>query len=191
MSTAPSPGWKAPLAMRQGRSNRPVTARHPLGLAPNSWARTVVKNGKGVQQFLRCFAPTSSPNVQLRVTPRLSPLLLYSARGREYVPSLSYANANRPWQLFEQVFHGLYAKVAAKTTGKHKFRFKNKLVSIDSTVIDLSLSMYDWAKYQRTKGAVKLHLVLDHDGYLPCFGVVTDGKVGDVKVAQWIDFGAG
>lgn len=64
-------------------------------------------------------------------------------------------------------------------------------MSIDSTVIDLSLSLYDWAKYQRTKGAVKLHLVLDHDGYLPCFGVVTDGKVADVKVAQWIDFGAG
>ena len=105
--------------------------------------------------------------------------------------SLSYANAHRPWQLFEQVFHGLYDKVAAKAAGRHKFRFKNKLVSIDSTVIDLSLSMYDWAKYQRTKGAVKLHLVLDHDGYLPCFGVVTDGKVADVKVAQWIDFGAG
>jgi len=51
--------------------------------------------------------------------------------------------------------------------------------------------MYDWAKTQRTKGAVKLHLVLDHDGYLPCLGVVTDGKVGDVKVAQQIDFGAG
>jgi len=105
--------------------------------------------------------------------------------------SLAYANAHRPWQLFEQVFHGLYAKVAAKVTGKRKFRFKNKLVSIDSTVIDLSLSMFDWAKYQRTKGAVKLHLVLDHDGYLPCFGVVTDGKVADVSVAQWLDFGAG
>jgi hypothetical protein len=105
--------------------------------------------------------------------------------------SLSYANAHRPRQLFEQVFHGPYDKVAAKATGRHKFRFKNKLVSIDSTVIDLSLSLYDWAKYQRTKGAVKLHLVLDHDGYLPCFGVVTDGKVADVKVAQWIDFGAG
>ena len=76
--------------------------------------------------------------------------------------TLSYANGHRPWQLFEQVFHGLYARVAAKTTGKRKFRFKNKLVSIDSTVIDLSLSMYDWAKFQRTKGAVKLHLVLDH-----------------------------
>jgi hypothetical protein len=75
--------------------------------------------------------------------------------------------------------------------GPRKFRFKNKLVSIDSTVIDLSLSMYDWAKYQRTKGAVKLHLVLDHDGYLPCFGVVTDGTVGDVRVAQALQFDPG
>lgn len=105
--------------------------------------------------------------------------------------SLAYANAHRPWKLFEQVFHALYEKVSSKVTGKRKFRFKNKLVSIDSTVIDLSLSMFDWAKYQRTKGAVKLHLVLDHDGYLPCFGVITDGKVADVSVAQWLDFGAG
>jgi Domain of unknown function (DUF4372)/Transposase DDE domain len=105
--------------------------------------------------------------------------------------SLSYANAHRPWQLFEQVFHGLYEKVSSKATGRRKFRFNNKLVSIDSTVIDVSLSMFDWAKYQRTKGAVKLHLVLDHDGYLPCFGVVTDGKVADVSVAQWLQFGAG
>jgi Domain of unknown function (DUF4372)/Transposase DDE domain len=106
--------------------------------------------------------------------------------------SLSYANAHRPWQLFEAIFHGLYQKVASSVQGhKGKFRFKNKLVSIDSTVIDLSLSMYDWAKYQRTKGAVKLHLVLDHDGYLPCFGVVTDGTVGDVTVAQALTFTPG
>ncbi len=106
--------------------------------------------------------------------------------------SLSYANAHRPWELFEGVFHGLFEKVASTVKGqRRKFRFKNKLVSIDSTVIDLSLSMYDWAKYQRTKGAVKLHLVLDHDGYLPCFGVVTDGKVHDVKVAQELRFTPG
>lgn len=106
--------------------------------------------------------------------------------------TLAYANAHRPWQLFEAVFHDLYAKVAGSVKGpKRKFRFKNKLVSIDSTVIDLSLSMYDWAKYQRTKGAVKLHLVLDHDGYLPCFGVVTDGTVGDVTVAQALTFAPG
>lgn len=102
--------------------------------------------------------------------------------------SLSYANGHRPWELFERVFYGLFDIVAAKAVGKKKFRFKNKLVSLDSTVIDLCLSLYDWAKYRRTKGAVKLHLVLDHDGYLPCFGLVTDGTVADVKAAWPIAF---
>ena len=105
--------------------------------------------------------------------------------------SLSYANGHRPWQLFEKVFYGLYEIVAAKVVGKKKFRFKNKLVSLDSTVIDLCLSMYDWAKFRRTKGAVKLHLVLDHDGYLPCFGIITEGKVHDVKAAHQIYFAPG
>jgi Domain of unknown function (DUF4372)/Transposase DDE domain len=105
--------------------------------------------------------------------------------------SLSSANGHRPWELFEQVFYGLFDIVAAKAVGKKKFRFKNKLVSLDSTVIDLCLSMYDWAKYRRTKGAVKLHLVLDHDGYLPCFGLVTDGTVADVKAAWHIAFAPG
>ena len=102
--------------------------------------------------------------------------------------SLSYANGHRPWELFEKVFYGLFETVAAKAVGKKKFRFKNKLVSLDSTVIDLCLSMYDWAKFRRTKGAVKLHLVLDHDGYLPCFGIITDGKVADVKAAHQMHF---
>jgi len=105
--------------------------------------------------------------------------------------SLSYANGHRPWQLFEKVFYGLLAIVAAKAVGKKKFRFKNKLVSLDSTVIDLCLSMYDWAKFRRTKGAVKLHLVLDHDGYLPCFGLITEGKVHDIKAAHQIRFAPG
>ena len=105
--------------------------------------------------------------------------------------SLSYANGHRPWELFEKVFYGLFEVVAAKAVGKKKFRFKNKLVSLDSTVIDLCLSLYDWAKFRRTKGAVKLHLVLDHDGYLPCFGIITDGKVADVKAAHQMHFTSG
>jgi len=105
--------------------------------------------------------------------------------------SLAYANGHRPWQLFEKVFYELFEMVAAKVVGKKKFRFKNKLVSLDSTVIDLCLSMYDWAKFRRTKGAVKLHLVLDHDGYLPCFGIITEGKVHDVKAAHQIHFAPG
>ena len=105
--------------------------------------------------------------------------------------SLSYANAHRPWELFQQVFYGLYETVAASVRAPRKFRFKHKLVSLDSTVIDLCLSMYDWAKFRRAKGAVKLHLVLDHDGYLPCFGIITEGSVHDVKVAQQIHFAPG
>lgn len=105
--------------------------------------------------------------------------------------SLAYANAHRPWQLFEQVFYGLYEKVAGAVRAPRKFRFKHKLVSLDSTVIDLCLSIYDWARFRRTKGAVKLHLVLDHDGYLPCFGLITEGSVHDVKVAQQLHFAPG
>ncbi|MEW6025508.1 MAG: IS4 family transposase, partial [Pseudomonadota bacterium] len=93
--------------------------------------------------------------------------------------------------MFEKVFYGLFGIVTAKAVGKKKFRIKNKLVSLDSTVIDLCLSMYDWAKFRRTKGAVKLHLVLDHDGYLPCFGLITDGKVHDVKAAHQMHFAPG
>ena len=105
--------------------------------------------------------------------------------------SLSYANAHRPWELYEKVFYALFENVAAKVVGKRKFRFKNKLVSLDSTTIDLCLSMYDWARFMRTKGAVKLHLMLDHDGYLPRFAVISDGKVSDVEVARQIEFAAG
>ena len=53
------------------------------------------------------------------------------------------------------------------------------------------MSLYDWAKFRRTKGAVKLHLVLDHDGYLPSFAVITEGKVSDVKVAHTLKFEPG
>jgi hypothetical protein len=72
-----------------------------------------------------------------------------------------------------------------------KFRFKNRLLSIDSTTVELCANMFDWAKWRRAKGALKLHLVLDHDGYLPCFGLVTEGAVADVRVAQNLRFPKG
>ena len=53
------------------------------------------------------------------------------------------------------------------------------------------MSVFDWAKYRRTKGAVKLHLMLDHDGLLPCYGVITDGKQHDVTVTRQWQFAPG
>ena len=67
-----------------------------------------------------------------------------------------------------------------ETRKKRKFRFKNPLLS-DATVIDLCATMFDWAKFRLTKGAVKLHLLLDHDGYLPSFAVITEGKKHEVR----------
>lgn len=105
--------------------------------------------------------------------------------------SLAYANEHRPWQLYEHLFYRLLARCRAAVPLPRKFRFKQKLVRLDSTVIDLCLSAFDWATFRRTKGAIKLHLVLDHDGYLPCFAVVTEGKMSDVKVAQRLTFTPG
>ena len=106
--------------------------------------------------------------------------------------TLSYANYHRPWELYQQIFFQLLSRCeGVASLAGHKFRFKNKLMSLDSTIIDLCLSMYDWAHFRRAKGAVKLHLLLDHDGYLPRFAVVTDGKTHDVKVAKSLRFEAG
>jgi IS4 transposase len=75
--------------------------------------------------------------------------------------------------------------------GRRKFRFKHKLLSLDATMIPLCLSVFDWALYRRSKGAVKLHLVLDHDGYLPQFAVITDGKTSDIEVGRRLQFEPG
>jgi hypothetical protein len=105
--------------------------------------------------------------------------------------TLAYANEHRPWELFEGVFHELLAKCQALTAGKKKFRFKNKLVSLDSTVIDLCASLFDWAKFRRTKGAIKLHLLLDHEGYLPSMAVITEAIQHDIRVARTLHFEPG
>jgi hypothetical protein len=104
--------------------------------------------------------------------------------------TLAYANAHRPPGLFEDIFHSLLERCQGLSP-RRKFRFKNKLVSMDATVIDLCLKMFDWAKFRCTKGAVKLHLLLDHDGCLPCFGVITEGKVHEIRVARSLKFPPG
>jgi hypothetical protein len=91
--------------------------------------------------------------------------------------------------LYEGVFYVLLKRCESVAAGKkRKFKFHHKLLSIDSTVIPLCLSMFDWAKYKRAKGAVKLHMVLDHDGYLPSYAVLSDGKTSDITAAKTMTF---
>ena len=105
--------------------------------------------------------------------------------------TLAYANQHRPAELFERTFTQLRERCRAVAPGKHKFRFKNRLVSLDATLIELCATMFDWAKYRRTKGAVKLHLLLDHAGYLPSYAVVTEGREHEVRMARALKLDAG
>ena len=98
--------------------------------------------------------------------------------------TLSYANAKRPWAMYKDLFYQTLSLCRNHAPGKHKFRFKNKLLSLDSSTISLCLEMFPWAEYRRTKGAVKLHLLLDHDGYLPSYALITNGKKSDVKMTR-------
>ena len=104
--------------------------------------------------------------------------------------TLAYANSKRPWEVYRDIFGQLLAKCRDEAPG-HTFRFKNKLYSLDATVIDLAVSLFDWARFTTTKGAVKLHLLLDHDGYLPTFAHITEGNVPDLKVARTLKLPTG
>ena len=105
--------------------------------------------------------------------------------------TLSYANEHRPWEVYRSVFERLLGRCQAVVGPRQKFRFKNKLLSLDASVIDLCARLYDWARYRRTKGGVKLHLLLDHDGYLPTFAVIEAARVPEVKIARQLRFEAG
>jgi hypothetical protein len=107
--------------------------------------------------------------------------------------TLSYANAHRPWQLYQAIFEHTLARCQAEAAQltRRKFRFKHKLLSLDSSMVELCAETFDWARYKRAKGALKLHLVLDHDGCLPCYAVITEGKRGDITEARKIDFAPG
>jgi Domain of unknown function (DUF4372)/Transposase DDE domain len=110
--------------------------------------------------------------------------------GTTYAPlrsTLSYANEHRPAALFEELFWTASARFREQQTlgsRKHKFRFKNKLLSRDSTTISLCLTMFPWAQFRRAKGGVKAHVLLDHDDYLPAYVLITEAQRSDVKLAD-------
>jgi hypothetical protein len=112
---------------------------------------------------------------------KLSHLRLSSSPKRS---SLSYANAHRPWEIYQELFFVMLGRFQDSLAGPKRFRFKNKLLSMDATVIDLCLSLFPWADFRQTKGAVKVHVLLDHDGYFPTFAHITDGKAGDSRTCR-------
>jgi len=98
--------------------------------------------------------------------------------------SISYQNKHRDWKLFRAYYYKILEKLSAEAGFKQiKFKIKSKIYLLDSTTISLCLSLFDWAKYRTSKGAIKLHTLLDYDGNLPSYIHISDGKVGDNKGA--------
>ncbi len=104
--------------------------------------------------------------------------------------NLSRINENKPSTLYEALFGKLLHRCQGLAPG-HNFRFKNALYSLDASTIDLCLSVFPWADFRTTKGAIKLHVGLNHAGYLPEFVTLTEGKDHDITVGRMLNFPKG
>lgn len=171
--------------------SRPQFARHVRDLKAERYA----KGFRAWDQFVAMlFCHLAQAKSLREITGGLKTCLgKLNHIGMEHAPArstLSYANGHRPWELFQRVFQDLVG-VCQEVAPRHRFRFRNPLHSLDATVIELCQSMFDWAKYIKTKGAVKLHLLLDHDGHLPTWALLTEGKVHEVRVARLLRLPAG
>jgi len=102
--------------------------------------------------------------------------------------SISYINAHRGWTFFRDVYFSLLKESKVKV---NRIRLNRKLFILDSTLIPLCLSLFDWAYYRKMKGAIKIHTVLDHDSCLPVFIRMTDGKTSDIEIAEKLSFPKG
>jgi hypothetical protein len=104
--------------------------------------------------------------------------------------TLAEANERRPAALYQSLFATLYARGQAVAPG-HGLRFKNPLLSLDSTTISLCLNLFPWAHFRTAKGAIKVHTLLDHAGHLPAVVVMTAGKGSDIAMARGLQLPKG
>ena len=97
--------------------------------------------------------------------------------------ALARANEHRDADFYTRLFEVLY-KRCAQQAPRHGFHFKNKLFSLDGSLLDASMKLFPWADYNRKKAAFKLHVGLDHDGLIPCFAQVTEGRISENEQAR-------
>ncbi len=108
-------------------------------------------------------------------------------RGKVARSTLADANENRDWRIFAdfaQVLIGIARPLYAHDP--IGVELDQSLYALDSTTIDLCLSLFPWAKFRKHKGAVKMHTLLDLHGNIPTFIGITDGKVHDVNILDEI-----
>ena len=104
--------------------------------------------------------------------------------------SISYINQHRSFEVFRDMYFALLDRMEPSLHRSRRYarQLKRKIFIMDASVIPLSLSLFDWAKFRKKKGAIKLHAVLDYDTGLPCYAVLTDGKTHDIRTARQVVF---
>ena len=100
--------------------------------------------------------------------------------------TLSDANESRDWRIYSDFSHILIKQARELYKIEHDFTLEldNMVYALDSTTIDLCLSLFPWAKFRKTKSAVKVHTLLDIRGSIPTFVSITNGKIHDVNIVD-------
>src|SRR5699024_129632 len=179
-----------------------VLAQMPKSLARPEFEASAHTHHKGrtlrqTTPWARFLAMASCP-LPARSSPRALPSQLSAQSSQPYRlgmglvsrSSLARVKENQPWALYEALFFKLLNRCQQQAPG-HGCRFKNKLFSLDSSTIDVCLSMFPWARFRQATGAIKLHVGLNHAGMMPAFVSVTDGKSSDVAVGRALSLPTG
>jgi len=150
------------------------------------------------QQFMvMCFAQLTSKESLRDIESCLNaiPEKLYHAGFRTLIKRSTLADANeaRDWRIFADFAHVLIAEARAlyETDNDFSVDLDNMVYALDSTSIELCLSLFPWAKFRKHKGAVKAHTLLDLRGSIPTFIKLTDGLCHDVNVLDELDYEPG
>ena len=104
--------------------------------------------------------------------------------------TVSAANRTRPWEFFEDLYFEV-CKICIQRAPKHQFPFKNKVFSVDSTIISLTAKVFEWASFRSSKNGVKIHTVLDHDGQIPTFVTISEARLHDSQALEKMNFPKG
>ena len=106
--------------------------------------------------------------------------------------SISYQNKHRDYRLFRDTYYNMLNHLGQHPgLNRRKLRIKAPVYLLDSTTISLCLSLFDWAQFRTTKGAIKLHTLLQYNGQLPAYLYLSDGKTADNRAARDIPISKG
>lgn len=120
--------------------------------------------------------------------------LLYAMgiRGAVSRSNLAYVNEKRDWRAFFELA-GVLMRKARRLYSQERYieEIDQAVYALDASIVDLCMSLFPWAKFRRSKSAVKIHAVIDLAGPIPAFIAVTEGRIHDVNALDWIAFEAG